>query len=111
MYIPDVPKDTEPILRSNLIETPIELSLSLLFVKSLTVLMKGPLYLTANDKLLAYGRSESEIYSLTSVNNEKPRTSIGPKPDFRVSSKWFIRNVVPWVGHNKFFHPLQSLFL
>lgn len=39
-------------------------------------------YLPAYDKLLIFGKSESDVYSLISVYAEKPNTATCPKPIF-----------------------------
>lgn len=66
---------------------------------------------TTFDHLLAYGKTESEVYSTISVNDRKPKIAMELKPDFQVNSKWFIGNVVPHGSPNDFVHPLQSLSL
>lgn len=90
MTIPEVPGGTDSIIRSNLLETLIEFSLFDL-CEILDLPKEGDyVYLMAFDHLPAYGKIESEVYSLISVNGEKPKTATGLKPDFRVISKWFV---------------------
>lgn len=96
---------------SHLLRTLIEFSLSTL-CEILNLPKEGDhIYLSAYDKFPAFGKSESKGYSLISVDGKKRNIATRRKPDFRVISKWFIGNVVPWRGHNDYLHPLQAMFL
>lgn len=84
MTLPEVPEGTDSVIRSNLLETPIEFSLSEL-CQIFEIPNEGEhVCLTAFDHLLAYGKIESEVYYLISINGEKPKTAMSLKPDFPV---------------------------
>lgn len=91
--IPEVLEGTEPTLRSHLLGTLIEYFLSTIFEILDLPSEDDLIYLSSYDKLSSFGKSESEIYSLISVNGEKPNIATYLKPDYCVISKWFIRNI------------------
>lgn len=89
LAIPHVSEGTEPILRSNLLRTPIKFSHSTL-CDTLDLPNEGGLvYLLANDKLPVYGKSEPNVYSLITFNGEKPTEPPVSKPD--IASKCLLR--------------------
>lgn len=104
-------EDIGPILRSNLLGTPIEFSLSTL-CETLELPNVGDLvYLMVYDNLLPYGKIQSELYSVISVNGEKPCFSHRSQTQFLHHFHMVYQKCCPQGGHNDFVHNLQSLFL
>lgn len=93
------------------LKTPVEFFLSDLH-QMFNFLMKVTTY-TSEPLIICHhmAKSMSEVYSLISVDGEKPKTTRGLKPYFPRHFKWFIENAIPHGSHNDFVHPLQSLFL
>lgn len=77
-----------PLTFLELLSSSLSLSLSEVCETFLTKVIMS----IAFNHLPAYDRTKLEGYSLMSVNGEKPKTAAGLNPDFRVISKWFIRN-------------------
>lgn len=108
LSISNVPEGTKPVLRCNLLGTPIEFSLFTL-AKPLTFSTKvtSSIWWSMKDY---QDMSEAEVYSIL-VNIAKPRAGTSLKPDFCVIFKWYIENVVPRTGHNDFIPFSESFSL
>lgn len=70
-----VPEGTDPILWSHLLETPIEFSLFALYEILDFPNECDQVFLSAHDKLPAFGKIGSDVFCLISVDGEKTTTA------------------------------------
>lgn len=111
MSIPNVPEGFDAIIRSVVLNKPIDFNFSLLCEILDLPNIGEHCFLTMNDKVTAYGHSASKIYSTITIYGKEPKTSTLLKPSFRVISKWLNANIITQAGHSEYLYPLQSLFL
>lgn len=94
LSISEALKGIKPVLKSFLLGTPIGFTLSTLY-EILNLPKKcDHVYLSAYDKLPSFGEYKFKIYSLISIDGEKPNTATRLKPDFPIISEWCIGNDV-----------------
>lgn len=81
----------DPIIWSPILGKPIEFNLELLY-QILKLPNEGDqCYLSANDLLSTFGKSEEEVYIVITNTEHKPKTATELKQSPRVTSKWFMR--------------------
>lgn len=81
----------DPIIWSSFLWKSIEFNLELLY-QILKLPNEGDqCYLSANDLLSTFGKSEEEVYIVITNTERKPKTATELKQSPRVTNKWFMR--------------------